>query len=74
MYRLVKFGRTLLQPNEETTLYFELREKDFILFDMDGKETLYPGKYTLYVGGSLPTKRSQDLGSGNFVSEEIVRS
>ena len=71
IYRLRGFRRIALKPGEERTVVFPLTEADFTLYDMDGQAAFVPGTYAAYIGGSLPDKRSRELGSAETVSARI---
>ena len=71
--KLVRFARTGLQPGESAIVRFALQDSDFVRFDENGKENLYSGAYRLYIGGSLPTQRSLELGAAQWVSAIIER-
>lgn len=63
MLRLVRFARVSLDAGEETTVTFTLDDRCFTLFSEEGKEIFTSGTYNIYVGGSLPSKRSEALGA-----------
>ncbi|HEX4850198.1 MAG TPA: hypothetical protein VFV08_05285, partial [Puia sp.] len=42
------------------------------LVDDAGHSVQLPGKYKISIGGSLPTKRSEDLGASKHVEAEIT--
>ena len=61
-YMLRGVERVHLTSSESKKVSFSLTSDDFRLVNTDGEHQLYKGKYTIYVGGSLPDKRSMDLG------------
>ncbi len=63
MLRLAGFRRITLASGEETTVSFTLDDRAFTLFDSDGNEFFAHGIYHMYACGSVPTKRSLDLGA-----------
>lgn len=63
MLRLVRFTRVSLEAGEETDVTFTLDDRCFTLFSDEGKEVFTRGTYTVYAGGSLPTRRSEALGA-----------
>ncbi|MBR5311857.1 MAG: glycoside hydrolase family 3 C-terminal domain-containing protein [Clostridia bacterium] len=67
MLRLVRFTRVSLDAGEETIVTFTLDNRCFTLFSKEGKEIITSGTYHLYIGGSLPTKRSEALGASPCV-------
>lgn len=56
------FKRVHLKAGEEKTLLFELSPRDMALADADGVATLFPGKKTLYVGGTSPSVGTKSNG------------
>ncbi|MCR5040817.1 MAG: glycoside hydrolase family 3 C-terminal domain-containing protein [Clostridia bacterium] len=59
--RLKGFRRIYLRPGESDTVSFQLTEESFSLFDTDGKRRVFPGTYTVYIGGGQPDSGSQSL-------------
>ena len=72
MLRLVRFQRVSLAAGEEKTLVFDLDDRCFTLFSDEGREMLVHGTFKAFVGGSLPTERSVELGAATAVSTEIT--
>jgi beta-glucosidase len=72
MLRLVRFQRVSLAAGEEKTLVFDLDDRCFTLFSDEGREMLVHGTFKAFVGGSLPTQRSVELGAATAVSSEIT--
>ena len=70
--RLVRFTRIKLAPNEEKTVSFDLDNRCFTLFDVEGEEYFAYGNYKVFAGGSLPTERSRELGSSEYVESELI--
>lgn len=71
IYDLKSFKREKLAVGETKTITFKLSKETFNQFDQEGKEVLRKGNYTLYVGGSLPSQRSNDLGASKTISKNI---
>ncbi|KAA1243388.1 glycoside hydrolase family 3 C-terminal domain-containing protein [Aquimarina sp. RZ0] len=71
LYDLKSFKREKLQPGETKTITFQLDQNIFNQFDEEGKEVLRDGNYTIYIGGALPSKRSQALGAPEAVKKEV---
>ncbi len=63
IYDLKAFKRVQLKPGETKTISFNLSKETFNQFNQEGKEVLRKGDYTVYIGGSLPSQRSLDLGA-----------
>ncbi|MCL7762595.1 glycoside hydrolase family 3 C-terminal domain-containing protein [Polaribacter sp. Z014] len=63
IYDLKSFKRTSFKPGETKKITFKLKKETFNQFNIEGKEEIRKGDYTIYVGGSLPSKRSNDLGA-----------
>jgi len=60
-----------LNPNETKTVRFQLKKENFFQVNNNGSLILRKGKHTMYVGGSLPSQRSLDLGSNLFLKTTI---
>jgi len=71
IYDLKSFKRETLGSGETKTITFNLNKETFSQFDTEGKEVLRRGTYTLYVGGTLPSQRSIDLGASKTISKKI---
>lgn len=71
IYDLKSFKREKLAVGETKTITFKLSKETFNQFDQEGKEVLRKGNYTLYIGGSLPSQRSIDLGASATISKNI---
>ncbi|WP_271766560.1 glycoside hydrolase family 3 C-terminal domain-containing protein [Aquimarina algiphila] len=71
IYDLKSFKREKLKPGETKKITFKLNKDNFNQFDENGKEILRDGNYTIYVGGTLPSQRSQDLGATPVITKEI---
>ncbi len=57
-YRLRGFRRVHLMPGEAVTVSFELSQRDFTLFDKNGKERIFAGDYRVYISGACPDENS----------------
>ncbi|WP_062065000.1 glycoside hydrolase family 3 C-terminal domain-containing protein [Cellvibrio sp. OA-2007] len=57
------FKRVLLEPNQKQRVQFEIDKKDLYRINQEGNKVRLSGRYTLWVGDSLPSKRSLDLGA-----------
>ncbi len=72
IYDLKSFQREKLKSGETKNIVFKLNKSTFNQFDKNGEEILRKGTYTVYVGGSLPSQRSIDLGASAGVQREII--
>jgi len=62
-FELQGFSRIPLNPGESSILTFHLSPDDLKVINMEGEKVFLPGLLDIYVGGSLPTARSRELGS-----------
>jgi beta-glucosidase len=60
-WQLSGFKRINLAPGEEKVVDFELKPRQMVAINDDGKCILAPGKFEIFVGGSQPDERSQKL-------------
>lgn len=70
--QLKKIEKVCLNPNEEKKVAIHLQAESFYTFDANGDERLVPGIYDIYVGGSQPDKRSEDLMGVRVEHLEVV--
>ena len=68
LYSLKGFDSVTLKPGEAKTVEFTLEPKHLKMVNKSGEVGYLPGNYTITIGGALPSKRSRQLGVGNFVS------
>ncbi len=59
--RLKGFRRIRLKPGEAVTVPFPLTDESFSLFDEEGVRRLFPGTYTVYIGGGQPDDDTQRI-------------
>ena len=71
IFDLKSFKRIYIKSGETKKVAFNLSKETFHQFNTDGETVLKKGNYTIYVGGSLPSQRSLDLGSSKFTSTQI---
>ncbi|ARV16603.1 glycoside hydrolase family 3 C-terminal domain-containing protein [Polaribacter sp. SA4-12] len=71
IYDLKAFKRVFVKAGESKTVTFDLSKETFFQFNDAGKEVIRKGDYTLYVNGSLPSQRSEDLGGSKAISTII---
>ena len=72
MYSLKGFQRVSLQPDESKTVSFEIRPELMQIVNDDGERVIEKGQFTVYIGGSLPSQRSLDLGATKWVESSFV--
>lgn len=71
-FDLKGFRRIFLQPGETETVAFNLSPDDLLLIDEEGAAIYLPGILKIFVGGSLPDARSQELGAGKGMTLEVI--
>jgi beta-glucosidase len=62
LFSLKGFKRVSLKAGESRSVDFELTPELLQSINNDGRGVQLTGDYHIYLGGSLPTQRSQDLG------------
>ena len=62
IFSLKGFKREKLEPGESKTVEFSLTPAILQTIDDNGQPVELAGDYHIYLGGSLPTKRSEELG------------
>lgn len=62
LFSLKSFKRIRLEPGKSTTVSFTITPEMLELIDENGEAVIEPGNFKVYVGGSLPTDRSEALG------------
>ncbi|WP_461367472.1 glycoside hydrolase family 3 C-terminal domain-containing protein [Candidatus Darwinibacter acetoxidans] len=60
-HSLQGFARIPLEPGEKRTVTFRLSPRQLAVFDEDGRCLVEPGVVEIFVGGSQPDPRSQEL-------------
>jgi beta-glucosidase len=60
-HSLQGFARIPLEPGEKQTVTFRLSPRQLAVFDEDGRCLVEPGVVEIFVGGSQPDPRSQEL-------------
>jgi beta-glucosidase len=71
LFTLKKMERISLKPGESKELYFEIPSEMLETINEEGVSVLEKGFYKIYIGTSLPTQRSIDLGSDKYVSASL---
>jgi len=66
LYSLKGFKRVTLQPGESQTVEFALTPELLQSINDAGQAVQLKGDYHIYIGGSTPTKRSEDLGMPKY--------
>jgi beta-glucosidase len=61
-YDLKGIRRIHLKPGESEKISFTMTPDMFTFINDEGEAQFEPGEFKLYIGGSLPSKRSVDLG------------
>ncbi len=72
IYDLKSFQRISVNPDETKTVTFKLNKNTFNQIDEKGEPVLRDGEYTVFVGGSLPSQRSIDLGADKGISKKLT--
>jgi len=63
LYSLKSFKRVKLEPGATTTVKFTLTPEQLALINEKGQAVAPTGPVNVWVGGALPTQRSQNLGA-----------
>jgi beta-glucosidase len=71
IFDLKSFKREFIKAGESKSISFQLSKEKFEQFNIEGKKVLRKGNHQIYIGGSLPSQRSLDLGASKFVSTTI---
>jgi beta-glucosidase len=71
-FSLKGFKRINLKPGESATVDFPLTPELLQSINDDGRSVEPAGNYHIYIGGSTPTKRSEDLGMPKY-AEVILK-
>lgn len=71
LYALKGFKRITLAPGAKTKVTFQITADMVSLIDDRGNKVFTPGNLQLFVGGSLPGNRSQELGASKTASATI---
>jgi beta-glucosidase len=71
VYAMKNFQRVSLASGESRKINFTIKPDMLTLVNDNGESIFVPGKAVIYVGGSLPDKRSKVLGAADIVSQNI---
>lgn len=72
IYSLKGFKRISLKAGQSAVVQFALNKELLKAINEQGQAVLLPGKYKLYISGSVPSKRSRELGIGEAQVTEFV--
>ncbi len=67
-YELKKFKRISLKPGETRKIQFTITPEMLKFVDNNGERKLEPGEFKVFIGGSSPGKRSEELEASKPVS------
>jgi beta-glucosidase len=71
LFALKGFRRVSLAPGDSVRLSFVLTPDLLSVVDNKGRQVIPAGKIRLSIAGSLPTRRSEELGAAKGVEAEI---
>ncbi len=71
-YALKGFQRIKLEPGASQTVTFEVTPKALQMVNNDGESVLEPGDFQISVGGSVPSKRSTELGAPMYKQAKLT--
>ena len=66
------FARVALKAGESVQVTIPVEGRSFQLVDEDGNRIVEPGKFRIYIGGSLPDERSSQLNGTTPLQAEVV--
>lgn len=72
IYALKGFQRVSLWPGESKTVSFEITPELMQIVNNDGERIIENGEYKIFIGGSIPSQRSLDLGAPQWVESTFV--
>ena len=72
LFALKDFKRISLKPGESTTVKFTITPATMMLINDKGESVLESGEFKINIGGSLPGKRSEELGATRGVEGVFV--
>ena len=71
-YSLKDFQRVDLKAGASKKIKFTITPEQLMLVNNNGESVLEKGEFKIYVGGSVPSQRSVDLGAAAFLSGEVT--
>ncbi len=72
MYSLKEFKKIELANGASKQVSFTITKKDLEVVLESGERIVEPGRFTIFVGGSTPSKRCIDLGATQWVEEQLI--
>jgi len=63
LFSLKSFKRVKIKKGKSKKIFFKITPEMMSIINESGKLVLEPGWFTLFIGGSLPSKRSEELGA-----------
>lgn len=72
LFTLNGIKRVKLEPGQSSEVSFELTPEMLTVVSSSGEKVLEPGIFTISVAGSLPGKRSEDLGVNPSIRSELT--
>ncbi len=70
-YSLIGFERVKLGVGESKKINFVITPEMMQIVNNEGERVLEPGRFQIFVGGSVPTGRALDLGAAEYLSREF---
>lgn len=71
-YSLKGFQRIALKPGESKTVSFKVTPKELQIVNDDGESVLEAGDFQISIGGSVPSKRSTELGASMYKQTKLT--
>lgn len=71
-FHLCGFARVALKAGESVQVTIPVEGRSFQLVDEEGNRIMEPGKFRIYIGGSLPDERSSQLNGITPLQAEVV--
>ena len=72
LYSLKGFQRISLKPSESKVVRFTVTPEEMQIYNTDGKAVIPNGELKIYIGGSSPVERSQELGASKMVTTSVA--
>ncbi|MEZ0537857.1 glycoside hydrolase family 3 C-terminal domain-containing protein [Caldicellulosiruptoraceae bacterium PP1] len=70
-YSLQDFKKIKLKKGQKTQVSFNITPRQMAFIDEQGRCLLKQGRYMIFVGGSQPDKRSQELSQSNILNAQF---
>lgn len=71
-YALKAFKKIYIKAGGTEKVSFTLTPKMYEMINESGEGIVNPGKYKIYIGGSIPSQRSIDLGAPQWAEGEFA--